>query len=172
MIWPARSAASTAAKQTPRARNSRFCCPVARQLYTGDRILCQKTARRYGIQGGSLGTVLGVSTRLNAVEIRLDRGDCLTLPLVTYPHLTRSYALGVWQAPPVRHGYLLLAGPDEDRQSALVKLTRTAESTNVYVTQCDAGPQMKELARQLARDRKKTLASDIELTTPQERQRN
>ena len=35
---------------------------MARQLYAGDRILCQKTARRYGIQGGSLGTVLGVST--------------------------------------------------------------------------------------------------------------
>ena len=96
----------------------------------------------------------------------------VTLPLVTYPHLTRSYALGVWHASPVRHAYLLLGGPDEDRQSALVKLTRAAESTNVYVAQCDAGPQMQELARQLARDRKQTLASDIELTTPQERQRN
>ena len=129
--------------------------PGGEQLYAGDRILCQKTARRYGIQGGSLGIVLGVSTRLNAVEIQLDRGDCLTLPLVTYPHLTRSYALGVWQAPTVRHSYLLLGGPDEDRQSALVKFTRAAESTNVYVARSDAGPQMQELARQLAATERK-----------------
>lgn len=144
--------------------------PSGETLYAGDRIICERTARRYTIQGGSLGTILGVSRRLNAVQIQLDRGDCVTVPLVTYPHLTRSYALGVWHAPPVRHSYLLLAGQYEDRQSTLVKLSRAVDTTDVYVAQPDSGPEMKELATQLARDRQKTLASDIEPPSIQPRQ--
>jgi hypothetical protein len=133
------------------------------KLYVGNRILCQKTSRRYGILAGDMGTVLGVSRRLNSVQIARDGGERLTLPLTTYPDLTRGYAVTVWQVRPTQHAYLLLAGASfEDRQSALTKLSQAAKTTDVFVDRQTAGPELEELTRQLANDRKKTLAKDVQ----------
>jgi hypothetical protein len=133
------------------------------KLFAGDRVLCQKTSRRYGILAGDMGTVIGVSRRLNSVQLEQDNGDRLTVPLTTYSDLTRGYAVTTWQARPTEHAYLLLSGASfEDRQSALTKLSQATESTHVFVDEQAAGPELRDLAQQLANDRKKTLAKDVQ----------
>lgn len=133
------------------------------KVYVGDRVICPKTARRYGILAGDMGTVLGVSRRLNSVQLEQDNGDRLTLPLTVYPDLSRGYAVTVWQARPTKQAYLLLSGASsEDRQSALTKLSQATESTHVFVDEQTAGPELKDLIRQFANDRKKLLAKDVQ----------
>jgi len=132
------------------------------KIHVGDRILCTRNSRRYGVQRGSLGTLLGVSRRLNSIQIELDGGDRVTLPLVAYPHVTRGYAQTMWHAGPAPHAYLLLGGGYEDRQAAVVKFSRAAETTRVYVDRDSAGPELAELSRQLSHDRTKTLATDVQ----------
>ena len=141
--------------------------PGGEKLYGGDRVLCRRAARRYGIEAPSLGTVLTVSRRLNAVRVELDGGDRVTLPMAGYPDLTRAYALTVWQAAPTQNAYLLLGGGYQDRHAAVVELSRAAQKTHVYTDRDSAGKELKDLVRQLATDRTKTLATDVRTPTPE-----
>jgi len=98
----------TSKNATDGNKNDSVILPSGEKVFVGDRILCTRTARRYGVLSGSLGTLVGVSRRLDAVQVELDDSHRVTLPLSTYPHITRGYAVTVWQAPPTRHAYLLL----------------------------------------------------------------
>lgn len=147
--------------------NGSIILPGGEKLYSGDRVLCQRAARRYGIEAPSLGTVLTVSRRLNAVQVELDGGDHVTLPLAAYSDLTRGYALTVWQAVPTENAYLLLGGGYQDRHAAVVELSRGAQKTHVYTDRDSAGKELKDLVRQLATDRTKTLATDVRNPTPE-----
>lgn len=131
------------------------------KIYVGDRILCTRNSRRYGVERGSPGTLLGVSRRLNTIQIELDRGERITLPLATYPYVTRGYAQTIWHATPTSHAYLLLGGAYEDRQAAVVKFSRASETTHVFIDRDTAGPALRDLTRQLSQDRSKTLATDV-----------
>ena len=141
------------------------------KVFVGDRVLCLRSSRRFGVQAGSAGTLLAVSRRLNSMQVEVDEGQRVTLPLRVYPHITRGYAQTVAFAAPTDHARLLLGGGYEDRRTALSKFALAAETTHVYTDREHAGPELEELSRELSSDRTKTLATDIKspVSCPQQK---
>ncbi|MDC0935061.1 relaxase domain-containing protein [Pirellulales bacterium] len=169
--------ASQASREDQENSNARFSTSSiilrgGEKISCGDRIRCTQTSRRYLVQSGSLGTVLAVSRRLNSLQVQLDGGEQTTLPLDAYPHVTRGYAVTAWQAAPAQHVYLLLGSSHEDRQAALVKFSQGTKSTRAYVDRLNAGPQLREITRQLALDRQKSLAVDVQRPQPEPERRS
>jgi conjugative relaxase-like TrwC/TraI family protein len=156
--------------QEPTAKCESIILPSGEKLFTGDRVICTKTSARYGVESGSLGTLTGVSRRLDLLRVELDSGRTVNLPLATYNRVTSGYAVMPWHAPQTAHAYLLLGGGNEHRQAALVKFSRATQSTRAYLDLANAGPDCQEIIRQLSVDRGKTLAAEIADQTLQTRQ--
>ncbi|MCA9213735.1 MAG: AAA family ATPase, partial [Planctomycetales bacterium] len=143
--------------------------PSGEKVCEGDRILCERGNKRYAISAGELGTLLSVSRRLNAIRVRLDSGHTATIPLDSYKHVTRGFAVTTWQSSECENSYVLLGGGFENKQAALVKASQS-QIIYGYADQASAGEKLERLQKQLIADRRKRLATDIHRDNGQERE--
>lgn len=129
----------------------------------GDRVLFTRNSKLVGVKNGSLGTVTGVNPATQSLRVRLDGGAAVHVPLSEYAHLRLGYAVTTHkgQGVTVDHAYVLAGGAMTDRELAYVQLSRARVSTRVYVDRADAGRDLEELVRSMAKSRQRALAHDI-----------
>jgi conjugative relaxase-like TrwC/TraI family protein len=136
------------------------------QVFENDRVrFCQRTRKFGGIENGWSGTVVACDQGRNEIQVRLDVGRIVTVPLAEYKadKIKLSYASTVFssQGTTVDVALVLLGGPHSDKHSALVAASRCRETCHLFVDAANAGPGLKDIIRQLSRDRTKTLARDV-----------
>jgi Ti-type conjugative transfer relaxase TraA len=135
-----------------------------RTFASGDRVMFLKNDRDFGIKNGSLGFVETVTVK--HMTVRLDAGRSVAFDLKDYAHLDHGYAATIHKAQGVTVDRThVLATPGLDRRAAYVALSRHRDSVQLHYGRDDFADDAK-LARILARERAKDMASDYERETP------
>ena len=107
-----------------------------RGMAPGDRVCFLRNDRRLGVYNGTTGTVEGA--REGALEVRLDGGRSVAVPLSRYRDLDHGYALTVHKAQGVTvdHAHVW-ATPGLDRHAAYVAMTRHRQGLSVHAERPD-----------------------------------
>jgi len=133
-------------------------------FFSGDRILFTRNSKRFtGVRNGTLGTVVGVDRVHQALTIKLDKGDRVIIPVNDYQHLKLGYAMTTHRSQGVTSSssWVLLGGPNQDRELTYVQASRARETTRFFIDKLEAGDELQELHRQIERSRQKDLAHDL-----------
>jgi conjugative relaxase-like TrwC/TraI family protein len=135
----------------------------AYELYKADRVLFTKNSKTIGVENGSLGTVIGFHQVRDIATVKLDSGETVQVPLKKYESLQPGYAVTTHkgQGTTVDNAYLLAGGKMQDLHLSYVQASRAKDSTFIYTDRNEAGDKLDELAKQMSREREKTLAHQI-----------
>lgn len=139
----------------------------------GDRVLFTKNSKRLGVENGTLGTVVAIAPMANIAMVKVDGGSIVAVPLRVYKSIQPGYAVTTHkgQGTTVEHAYILAGGKMQDRHLSYVQASRARESTFIYTNRHEAGDKLDELAKQMSREREKTLATQIAERSAQEQRR-
>jgi hypothetical protein len=139
-----------------------------REFAAGDRIMFLRNERSLGVKNGSLGRVEEVSTA--RMSVALDDGRQVGFDLKDYAHVDHGYAATVHKAQGVTVDRThVLATPGLDRHAAYVALSRHRSQVDLHYGQDDFADRAR-LARTLARERPKDMASDYQREFAQRRE--
>jgi ATP-dependent exoDNAse (exonuclease V) alpha subunit len=132
-------------------------------FHCGDRVLFTRNSKRYGVQNGSLGTVIEVDVRHQCMTVKLDGGKLALISVEDYPHLQLGYALTTHKAQgaTTENAYVLLGGACQDRELSYVQASRARGDTRFFVNQLEGGEQFRDLYKEVERSRQKDLAHDL-----------
>ncbi|MBX6313154.1 MAG: relaxase domain-containing protein [Isosphaeraceae bacterium] len=132
-------------------------------FHRGDRVLFTRNSKRYGVQNGSLGTVIEVDAPNQILTVKLDQGRLVLVPVKDYGHLKLGYALTTHKAQgaTTENAYVLLGGPSQDRELSYVQASRARGTTRFFLDKLEAGEDLRALCKQLERSRQKDLSYDL-----------
>lgn len=135
-------------------------------IHEHDRVLLTKRDRRLRVENGFTGEVVAIDHETAALRVRLDRdGRAVSLRVEEYgaKNIRLGYASTVHKAQgrTVEHCHVLMGGPMTDRHLGYVQASRCRESTHLFIDRTQAGPDLRDAIRALARDRSKDLARDL-----------
>ena len=147
------------------------------EVHAGDRVLFRRNDKRFGVHNGDLATVIEVTTADKSarragesVTVKLDSGEAVTVPLSKSKsqsaYDTNNLSLGYCvtthksQGATVENTYVFLYGAMTDQQMAYVQVSRARDTTRIYTTDDEAGPELSHLTQAMSRDRRKTMAHD------------
>lgn len=132
-------------------------------IHRGDRVLFTRNSKRFAVENGCLGTVLGVDAKLGTLTVKLDKGSLALIPVKDYSHLRLGYAVTAYksQGHTVENSYVLLGGTCQDRELSYVQASRARGTTRFFIDKLEAGDDLKELIKQAERSRRKDLSHDI-----------
>jgi conjugative relaxase-like TrwC/TraI family protein len=132
-------------------------------FYCGDRVLFTRNSKRYGVQNGSLGTVVGLDEWDRTLTVKLDKGKRVFIPTKEYEHVKLGYAVTTHksQGATTENAFVLLGGPTQDRELSYVQASRARGTTRFFLNRLDAGENLREICKQVERSRQKDLAHDI-----------
>jgi ATP-dependent exoDNAse (exonuclease V) alpha subunit len=108
-----------------------------REFALGDRLVCTRNSKLYGVKNGHLGTVEAIDGRAGkaVLQVRLDGdGRRVSLPVKEYPHVDHGYAITTHKAQgaTVDHSFILAGGQLADRELGLVQLSRHRKSAHLF----------------------------------------
>ena len=137
-------------------------------IYAGDRILCTKKSRMYGVENGDTGTAVRIDHTRQTITIKLDRQGTVTLPTREYTNLRLGYAVTTHkgQGATVNRAYVLVGGSMQDRETSYVQVSRACRETRLYTDELEAGEDLRRLAHQMRQSRAKSLSHDVLVTKP------
>lgn len=132
-------------------------------IHGGDRVLCTKKSRVYGVENGDTGTAVRIDPIRRTITIELDRGRTVTVPVREYEDLRLGYAVTTHkgQGATVDRAYVLIGGSMQDREISYVQASRARHETRLYTDELEAGENLHGLVRQMSQSRVKTLAHDV-----------
>ena len=142
------------------------------KVHVGDRVLCTRNSTNrsgYGVNNGSLGTVVDVNTMRRVIYVRLDNGRHAAIPVHKYPHLRLGYATTTYKAQGSTRPHVSVFASGSEMQNlaaSYVQATRGKEDTVFYTTKALINDCLEEietspLAQAMSRDVDLTLASDL-----------
>lgn len=133
------------------------------RLHSGDRVVCTENAPWLHLQNGAMGTVRRTDPVHREIVIDLDHGLRVTIPLKHYDRIQLAYALTAHRAQgcTTENAYVMLGGPHQDKELALVQLSRARQSTRIYTNRWEAGENLEVLAVQMKQSRQQELAVEI-----------
>lgn len=131
------------------------------RFHVGDRILCGRNSRLYGVKNGSLGSV--VSIKEQVLHVHLDNGRKARLPLKHYEHVRLGYAVTTHKGQGVTTGnaFVLMGESMQGREMSYVQASRARHETNIYIDEALAGEDLADLQRRMHASQAKRMASDI-----------
>ena len=137
-----------------------------REFASGDRVMFLRNDRNLGVKNGSLGTVEAISA--NHVAVCMDDGRRVTIGGETYKDFDHGYASTIHKSQGVTIDRAhVLATPGLDRHAAYVALSRHKVRVDLHYGRDDFADPAR-LARTLARERHKDMASDYSVAkTPE-----
>jgi ATP-dependent exoDNAse (exonuclease V) alpha subunit len=132
-------------------------------VYEGDQVLFTRKSRLFGVENGTLATVVGVDPKERVLRVRLDTGERTRVPLDHYDHLQLGYALTTHkgQGCTVENAYILVGGGMQDRELSTVQVSRARGQTWIFTDRAEAGEGLTQLARQMSTSHQKELALDL-----------
>ncbi|GGC06608.1 hypothetical protein GCM10011494_26530 [Novosphingobium endophyticum] len=135
-----------------------------RSFAPGDRVMFLRNERSLGVKNGTLGEVERVSP--GRMAVRLDDGRSAAFDVKDYAHVDHGYAATIHKAQgmTVNRAHVL-ATPGMDRHSSYVALSRHRDGVQLHYGRDDFR-DTDRLARVLARERAKDMASDYARADP------
>lgn len=142
-------------------------------LHERDRVLFTRNNYQLNVRNGDLGTIRRVDPAGRRLEVRLDDGRDVTIPLDQYEHLGLGYAATTHksQGATVRNAYVLAGNSAmTDRELTYVQASRARETTRFFThRRLEWDPEQRrmadvtfdELAREMGQSRQKDLAMDV-----------
>ncbi|MBI3411398.1 MAG: relaxase domain-containing protein [Planctomycetes bacterium] len=143
-------------------------------IYKGDRVILRQNARQLGVSNGDKGTVLAMNRLLGTLTVQLDDRRRVVIPYRSYTirfgehqgelavQLGYAVTTHAGQGATVKRAYLVAGGSMQDREMSYVQVSRHVQEVRLYTDQYEAGPDLKNLARQMEKSRKKDLAHDVQ----------
>ena len=132
------------------------------QFHVGDVILFTDNSRPYGVNNGDRGELLNFNRHMNTMAVRLyATKKTVIIPYRKYTGFQLGYAMTTHksQGSTVPNVYVLLGGPMQNRHLTYVQDTRACESTRLYIDQYSAGPDLKHILQQMAKEQPKLSCS-------------
>lgn len=132
-------------------------------IQVGDRVQFSQRDRRLGLENGDFGNVDSVNRVKKNLTVRLDSGRKVLVPIDQYDSVRLGYATTVHkgQGITVERAFVLLGGHLQDQHLSYVQLSRSRQSTQVYVDRYEAGQNYSDLLSTMERNRQRTLAIDL-----------
>ncbi len=132
-------------------------------LHEGDRVIFSKNSAPRGINNGDFGTLTNIDAGERRVTVKLDSGERVTFCLADYGHVSLGYAYTTHkgQGATALGVYVLAGGAMQDRELSYVQASRAREVTRIFTTQVEAGDAVAQLAVEMERSRRKTMAHAI-----------
>jgi Ti-type conjugative transfer relaxase TraA len=129
------------------------------QVMVNDRVQFTRNDRHLGVKNGSIGTVTAIKGTW--LQVQMDGGDRRSIDTASYPHVRLGYAMTTHKAQgdTRQQSFVLLGGPMQDRELSYVELSRTRGKTFLFTDRLEAGDELAQLARGMARSRQKDLAA-------------
>jgi len=136
---------------------------AGQEFYRGDRVLFTRNSKRFGVQNGSLGTVVGMGKPRGNLIVRLDNRPFVSIPVKDYTHMKLGYAMTTHKSQGVttENSYVLLGGPNQDRELTYVQASRARGTTRFFIDRLEAGDEMRDICKELERSSQKELAHDL-----------
>ncbi len=130
------------------------------RIYENDRVMFIKNKRTLGIQNGARGTVQSVSKDGDRVTVRLDSGERVSFDTLEFKDFDLGYAATTHKAQgaTTQRAYILGGGPMQGRELAYVQASRAKVKTQIFAMTSETGNDVAELARNMGRSRRKTMA--------------
>lgn len=133
-------------------------------LATGDRVMFLRNHRGLQVSNGDIGTVtMSEEPSKPILNVTLDSGRIVKVPLEQYQHLTRAYAATVhkFQGADVPNTYALLGGPMQSMELTYTQLSRHQNHCYLYTDKIEAGEKLERLCRQIRTPSRECLAIDL-----------
>lgn len=149
------------------------------RVYRGDRVMFTRNNRKYSVENGTLGTVIGLSKLRNAISVKLNDGRRTIIPVAKFPHIRLGYAGTVYKAQgSTLPSVLVLAnGYSENLPLSYVEATRGVLVTRFYTEKAFLDESLEQvhnsrLAKQMSRKPDLRLATELLRDAPLDRQLN
>lgn len=141
-----------------------FVKAAGETFHQGDRILFTKNAAPRGIRNGSIGTIEGIQKDANNLQVRLDNGRTVQVPLNDYDSVKLGYAVTTHksQGMTTQNTFVLTDESMQDRELSYVQTSRARGETRLFTTKTEAGEELSALARTMSQSHQKGLASDLQ----------
>lgn len=135
-------------------------------FHVGDRVQFLKNSDPLGVSNADTATVLKVEPERERLFVRLDEGGreiAVSLKRYLPENLRLGYASTTHKAQgaTLPHVHVLIGGTLTDKHMGYVQASRSELSTHLFTDKHTAGEGLKELIRDLALSRQKTLAREI-----------
>lgn len=132
-------------------------------FHEGDRILFTKNAAPRGIRNGSIGTISKIQDHLNKLQVTLDNGRSVEVPLSEYDSVKLGYAVTTHksQGMTTQNTFILTDEAMQDRELSYVQASRARGTTRLFTTTTEAGEELSHLAKNMSQTHQKMLASDL-----------
>lgn len=131
-------------------------------LYAGDRVQFAKRSRPLGIDKGDLGTVLRIDSARRVLDVRLDSGREVLVPLCDYQAVGLGYAMALRDAPEGSASRVYMLSGDQMLQSTLQAIGRMNEP-RIYVHGFPPPHETQNQSRSSLRDVGRTRSASPEL---------
>jgi Ti-type conjugative transfer relaxase TraA len=131
-------------------------------VYEGDRVKFTKNHKALNLFNGDFGTITHIDKINHVMQVELDRGELVTVPLKDYANLTLGYASTTHaaQGVTVENAYILTGDLMTDKHMGYVQVSRVRGEAYLY-TDKGEGNAVQELARLMEKNRKKEMAFSI-----------
>lgn len=129
-------------------------------VYVGDWVMFRQKSRKYDVDNGERGVVIGHDDAGTLLTVRKSSGKVVVLPLADYDRVELGYAKTIHssQGTTVDRVYALLGGSMAGRELTYVEASRARLLTRFYTDELEAGPDLGSLIKDLGRERSKALA--------------
>ena len=133
------------------------------QFHEGDAIAFHAPARKIGIRNGERGKIESINPRREQITVTLESGMKVTVSLEDYPQVGLGYASTshAAQGGTYQLGYVLYDSSMQTKQLTYSQLSRFAEDVSIFATRAEAGDDLKEMRKQMARSEEKEMAHSI-----------
>jgi ATP-dependent exoDNAse (exonuclease V) alpha subunit len=93
---------------------------IGKEFYKGDRLLLTETSRKFGVNNGEIGTIVGLHEKKGEkiFAVKLDRGKIVYIPTSHYFGFDHGYAVTTHkgQGSTVERAYILAGGSMQDKE--------------------------------------------------------
>lgn len=133
------------------------------QFHEGDRLLFTRNSSGIGVKNGTLATVLSVNKALRQVAVELDNGEHRQFSAQHYQDVRLGYAVTTHKAQGMtaENVFILTSETMQDRELSYVQASRGRGETRFFTTEAEAGEQLSQLSRQMAKSHQKEMALSI-----------
>lgn len=145
------------------------------QMHEGDRVVFTRNSTALGVNNGTLGTIQTLDRIRGEVSVRLDGGEERKFSLAAYAHLKLGYAFTTHtaQGMTAENVFVLTHESMQDLHLSYVQASRPRAEIHFYTTEAEAGSQLTDLARTMAREHQKLMAVEVaKQAEQQERERS
>jgi conjugative relaxase-like TrwC/TraI family protein len=133
------------------------------KIYKGDRVLFGQNASYLGINNGTIASVTKV--RGKALDVRLDSGKRVSVPLQYYPkdQISLGYALTTHKAQGAsfENTFVLIDPTMQDRELTYVQASRARSTTRFYVDEETAGESLGNVIKKMEKSHQKSMATTL-----------